>query len=243
VTPQLSISGHRAVIRLDAPERRNAVGPDDLRALARAFDEIERNAEVDVAILRATGDTFCAGYDLAALRRERGTPEGSAAQRTLARAIDTLENLRVPTICAIDGGAYGAGTDLALACDLRIGTPRATLTVPAARFGLQFYSGGLRRYVERLGIDAAKRIFFLADTLDANELHRIGFLHEVVSSDALNERIDVLAERLLANAPAAIRGLKRSLNTIARGSSRPEAIDDAFLESFADAELGERGVR
>ncbi len=243
MTPQLSISGRRAVIRLDAPERRNAVGPDDLRALARAFDEIERNAGVDVAILRASGKTFCAGYDLAALRRERGTPEGNAAQRALARAIDTLEDLRVPTICAIDGGAYGAGTDLALACDLRIGTPRATLTVPAARFGLQFYSGGLRRYVERLGIDATKRIFLLAETIDANELHRIGFLQEVVSSGMLNDRVDKIAERLLANAPAAIRGLKRSLNTIARGSSRPEAIDDAFLESFADAVLGEPGAR
>jgi enoyl-CoA hydratase/carnithine racemase len=240
MTPKLTISGRRAVIRFDAPERRNALGPDDLHALAAELDRIESSETADVAILTASGDTFCAGYDLRELRRELGASQASAAQRAFADVVDTLENLRVPTICALAGGVYGGGTDLALACDFRLGTPRTSLRVPAARFGLQFYHGGLRRYVERLGLDAAKRVFLLADTLAADELLRLGFLHELVPADELEARVDALAETLLANARSAVRGLKRSLNAIARGTDRAETIDDAFAASLRSPDALER---
>ncbi|MBD5632861.1 MAG: enoyl-CoA hydratase/isomerase family protein [Candidatus Eremiobacteraeota bacterium] len=240
MTPQLTLSGRTARILLDAPERRNALGPDDLHALVRALDEIERSDTADVAIVGASGETFCAGYDLGALRSELDASQTSDAQREFARVVDTLEDLRVPTICAMRGGAYGGGTDLALACDIRVGTPRTTLSVPAVRFGLQFYSGGLRRFVERLGVDAAKRIFLLAETLDSNELLRLGFLHEVVADGELDARVESLAERLLSNVQPAVRGLKRSLNALARGIARNEAIDDAFVASFRAPETLER---
>jgi enoyl-CoA hydratase/carnithine racemase len=247
MTPRLTLSGRRAAITLDAPERRNALGPDDLHALQRALAEIERDEAIDVAILQATGDTFCSGYDLRALRRELGAAAASAAQRAFAAVVDALEALSVPTICALQGGAYGGGSDLALACDVRIGTPRTELRVPAARFGLQFYSGGLRRYVERLGPDAAKRVFLLAETLNADDLLRIGYLTAVVGNDELSRHVDDVSERILANSRQAVRGLKRSLNALARGEARAEAIDDAFAASLRDADtiarLAERSPR
>jgi enoyl-CoA hydratase/carnithine racemase len=239
MTTQLTFAGRRADLRLDAPERRNALGPDDLRAFAIALEKIERS-DAQVAVIRSTGDTFCSGYDLRALREEIRVGSTSAAERAFANAVDTLEKLRVPTICALQGGAYGGGSDLALACDFRIGTPQTVLNVPAARFGLQFYSGGLRRYVERLGIDAAKRVFLLAETLDANELLRIGFLSRVVEIADLDDAVETLALQLEANATNAVRGLKRSLNAIARGIGDDATIDDAFAESLRSAETAAR---
>jgi enoyl-CoA hydratase/carnithine racemase len=239
MTPQLTFAGRRADIRLDAPERHNALGPEDLRALGIALEQIERS-DAEVAVIRSTGDTFCSGYDLRTLREEIRTGSKSGAERAFANVVDTLEKLRVPTICALQGGVYGGGSDLALACDFRIGTPQTVLNVPASRFGLQFYSGGLRRYVERLGIDAAKRVFLLAETFDAKELLRIGFLYRLVDLADLDDTVDTLALQLAANATNAVRGLKRSLNSIARGIGDTATIDDAFAASLRSAETAAR---
>jgi enoyl-CoA hydratase/carnithine racemase len=239
MTPQLTFAGKRADLRLDAPERHNALGPEDLRALAIALEKIERS-DAEVAVLRSSGDTFCSGYDLRALREEIRVGSTSAAERAFANVVDTLEKLRVPTICALQGGVYGGGSDLALACDFRVGTPQTVLNVPAARFGLQFYSGGLRRYVERLGVDAAKRVFLLAETLDAHELLRIGFLYRLVDASELEDTVDTLALQLVANAKNAVRGLKRSLNSIARGTGDTATIDDAFAASLRSPETAAR---
>jgi enoyl-CoA hydratase/carnithine racemase len=216
MTPTLSLDGRRATILLDDPPRRNALGRADLEALARILAEIDSHDGIDVAVLQATGTTFCSGYDLGELRVEMADGTGNAAQLLFAEVTDALENIRVPTICALDGGAYGGGSDIALACDIRIGTARTKVAVPAARFGLQFYPGGLRRSVERLGVDAAKRIFLLAETLEAPELRRIGFLGELVDARSLSGRVDEIAALMLANVPSSVRGLKRSLNAIAR---------------------------
>jgi enoyl-CoA hydratase/carnithine racemase len=167
-----------------------------------------------------------------------GAAAKSAAQVLFGDVADALESVRVPTLCVLDGGAYGGGSDIALACDIRVGSARTKVAVPAARFGLQFYYGGLRRSVERLGVDAAKRIFLLAETLEAAELVRIGFLSELVDARNLSGRVDEIVTLLLANVPSSVRGLKRSLNAIARGAGDPGAIDAAFAASFAEAPRG-----
>ena len=238
--PALTYAGRRALIRLDAPERRNALGPDDVRALSDAFAEIDRSDTADVAILTSAGDTFCSGYDLRALREDIRTGRASGAETAFAAMVDALERLRIPTICAIRGGAYGGGSDVALACDFRIGTPHTIVAVPAARFGLQFYSGGLRRFVDRVGIDVAKRTFLLAEPLDAQTLLRVGYLHAIVEDRELDAAIDALASRIADNAPSAVRGLKRSLDAIARGEADLDAIDAAFAASLRSPETAAR---
>ena len=80
----------------------------------------------------------------------------------------------------LDGGVYGGATDLALCCDWRIGVSGTRMFMPAARFGLHYYPGGLRRYVRALGAAQAKRIFLTGQTLRAQEMLRIGFLTELV---------------------------------------------------------------
>ena len=151
--------------------------------------------------------------------------------------VDRLVRVRVPTLAALGGSVYGGGTDLALACDVRVGVPLVELRMTAARIGVQYYAGGLRRFVARLGIGAAKRIFLTAEPLGAAELLRLGYLDELVAPDELERRIDELATALVTNAPAAVQAMKRALDRISDGTADASAIDRAFA---AESGLGRR---
>ena len=132
--------------------------------------------------------------------------------------VDRLEALRVPTIAALQGSVYGGATDLALACDFRIGVEGMRMLMPAARLGIVYYPSGIERYVSRLGVAAAKRLFLTAEPIEAEEMRRIGYLcDEIVPADALEARVETLAETLAANAPIALSGLKRAINDTAAG--------------------------
>jgi enoyl-CoA hydratase/carnithine racemase len=206
----------------------------DIAAFGALLSEVERDPEIRVLTLRAQGPTFCAGYDLKSLGAENreGTPG-------FDQLVDFLEHLRVPTIAVLTGGIYGGGTDLALACDFRLGVPEMELVMPAARFGIHFYYGGLQRYVARLGLGAAKRLFLCGERLGAGDLLRMGFLDEVVERDIIEERAEALAATLAANSPAAVQGMKKALNAIAEGTADLDEIDAAWRRSLQSADLQE----
>jgi len=132
--------------------------------------------------------------------------------------VNALEDARPVTIALLQGGVYGGATDLALACDFRLGSTATEMFMPAARLGLHFYRRGLERYVSRLGVDQAKRLFLTAEKIDAREMQAIGFLTHLTSPDALHESAAQLAATLAAMAPLALLGMKKNLNRIARGT-------------------------
>jgi enoyl-CoA hydratase len=178
-----------------------------------------------VLVLTGTGKSFSSGFHLGALadrlaRKDTGVEDPDSFERT----VDRLEALRVPTIAALNGSVYGGATDLALACDFRIGVEGMQLLMPAARLGIVYYASGIRRYVSRLGVAAAKRLFLTAQPIDAGELLRIGYLDEVVAPENLMARVEVLAATLAANAPLAVTGLKRAINEAAAGALDLDAL-------------------
>jgi len=117
----------------------------------------------------------------------------------------------------MNGSAYGGGTDLAMACDFRVGVKGLRLFMPAARFGLHYYPGGLRRFVSRLGPAATKRIFLTAATLHDEELLRIGFLTEMVTAEAVAATVERYRKDIRLCEPAALRSMKRHIDDLARG--------------------------
>jgi len=161
---------------------------------------------------------------------------------TFERMVDRLEALRVPTIAALNGSVYGGATDLALACDFRIGVEDMRLVMPAARLGIVYYESGIRRYVTRLGVAAAKRLFLTAQPIDAAEMLRIGYLDEIVSAGDLTTRAEALAATLAANAPLAVAGLKRAVNEAAAGMLGRDALAAVRARCAASADHAE-GVR
>src|SRR5207302_825531 len=238
--PLLDISGARATIRLNRPRHHNRLEADDLGVLVRLFDQVEADPTLRVLVLTGTGRTFSSGYDLGSVaERAVSINEQQSAGSAFEVVVNRLEDLGVPTICRLNGGVYGGSTDLALACDFRIGVDSAEMFMPAARLGLHYYRSGIKRYVTRLGVDNAKKLFLTAQKITAPEMLRIGYLTEMVPVETLDEEVDKLANILAGNAPKAMCGMKRAINEFARGKLDEEAADLRHRESMRSAEIKE----
>ena len=212
--PTLTVDGHRATIRLNRPAVHNRFEPDDLVEMMRLLDVVDADANLRVLVLTATGKSFSSGFFIQQIGQDR-----DAATPGFDLMTERMERVRIPTIASLNGGVYGGSTDLALGCDFRIGVTGMALRMPAAALGLHYYPGGMQRYVSRLGLDVAKRLFLLAERIEAEELLRIGFLTELVAPDALEATVNAKAAILAANAPLAVQGMKKALNDIARGDA------------------------
>lgn len=215
-----------ATIMLNRPRHLNRLHREDLLVLQDHIKALAADDSLRVVVLTGTGRAFCAGFNLQELAE---ADAGGSDPRLFEHTVDALEQLPVPTIARLNGGVFGGATDLALACDFRVGVQGMELRMPAARIGLHYYASGLSRYVSRLGLSAAKRLFLLAETLPADELLRIGYLDVLVPPDQLDAAVDAIATPLRGNAPLALRGMKLSLNELAHGSA-----DEALLRQRED---------
>lgn len=214
--PELKVQGAVATITLRRPDKANRLGPDDLAAMLDHIAAVNAMTQVLVLRLQSTGKYFCSGYNINRLGGER-----KVSFETMA---DALERARPVTIAVIQGGVYGGATDMALACDFRIGTTDINMFMPAARLGLHYYRSGMERYVMCMGLNSAKQLFLTADPIDAQEMKRIGYLTHLVEPAALAETADKLSDGLSAKAPLALLGMKKHLNRIARGTLDEEDL-------------------
>src|SRR5215470_11323362 len=237
--PVFTVNGGQATIRLNRPRHRNRIEAGDLQMLLGLFDRVETDPAIRVLIITGTGRAFSSGYDLNSVAERTSATSGQTAGSAFEVMVDRLEDLGVPTICRLNGGVYGGSTDMALACDFRIGVDTAEMFMPAARLGLHYYTSGIRRYVSRLGADNAKRLFLTAEKIDAPEMLRIGYLTAMVPLEALDEEVDRLAAILSANAPIAMRGMKQTINEFARGRLDEAAADQRAIASMHSAEIKE----
>lgn len=231
---RIEFEGARATITLDRPARHNALQAGDLPLLEEMLDAVEATSEVRVMVLTGAGEkTFCSGYDIGDIAH---TDWGD---QPLDRALDRLENLTVPTICAMNGGAYGGGADLALACDLRIGVRGMRVFVPPAKLGLHYHVSGVRRFVERLGLGAAKRLLLACESFEDEALLGIGYLDYLVTAAEFRARTDALAEAIAGFAPLSLRAMKRTLNQVARGQLDLDAARQAAATCLASEDFAE----
>ncbi len=232
-TPLLQFSGSRATITLCRPAEHNRIDPEDLCVLMDQFERVSKEASVRVLVVTGAGEkTFSSGYTIGAIR--------DSLDDRFERMLDTLEALPLPVICALNGNAYGGATDLALCCDFRIGVRGSRMFMPAAKFGLHYYPGGIRRYVTRLGVGAAKKLFLTAQTIDAEEMLRIGFLTELVDRADLEEAIERYAKAIEECEPRVVASMKRDLDQVADGRSDLPAQRGAYAASLRSEELARR---
>lgn len=234
--PRLVIQDHIATLTLQRPAAANKITPDDLVTLRRHVDTVNQNEEVLLLVLRSTGKHFCAGYDITQVTGSQTEGQG------FGEMVDAIEQCRAVTLAVVQGGVYGGATDMVLACDFRMGSPAVEMFMPAARLGLHYYLSGMERYVSRLGVDMAKRLFLTAEKLDAQAMRDCGFLTHLVPVEELEARSNALCEQLASMAPLALLGMKHHLNRIARGSVDPQAARAAVLQTLASEDLKEGGL-
>lgn len=236
LAPELQIDGPIATLLLRRPRVANRLEIDDIAQLRQHIASINANPGLRVLRLRGAGKHFCAGFNI-------GSVPGVDAGALFEALADDLEQARPITVAEIHGGVYGGATDLALACDFRLGARSTEMFVPAARLGLHFYRGGLQRYVTRLGLGMAKRVLLAGETLHSQQMLDCGFLDQLHDTpEALAAAADALTDQLLAMAPLALLGMKQHLNAIARGTLDEAALQADIDRSVASQDLAE-GVR
>lgn len=234
--PRLSFDRWRATLTLSRPERHNALGLDDIANFIAALDAVEAREDVRVLVVTGSGDqTFCSGFALDEVG-QRDREVRAAGYSPLEALAERLERVAVPTVCALNGSVYGGGGEVALCCDFRIGVRGMRMFVPPARLGIHYPPEGLRRYVERLGLNAAKRVLVGCETFDDAELHRIGFLDHLVDRADLTARADAMAADLSVLAPLSVRHMKATLNEIARGVLDPDVARERMRRCWGSVD-------
>jgi len=210
-------SDHVAVITLNRPERRNAISVAMLEALHEALLDADRDDAVRAVILTGAGRGFCSGLDIKDAVEGKGiggagalAPTGGAVHiRTRELPTVTLHEMDTPVLCAINGAAAGYGLDLALGCDMRLMSDTARLLPGFARRGIVPESGGTWYLPRLVGWAKACEIGFLGDELPAERALALGLVNAVVAADDLLDEAHRWAAKIAANAPLAIRAMKR----------------------------------
>lgn len=234
-SPSLRIEGPAAWINLNRPQQHNRFSPADIAAMLGILRDLAVRPNLRVLVITGRGPSFSSGFDLETLSGAHAA-EGTAA---FAELCDLVESMPMPTVCGLNGNVYGGATDFALACDFRLGVEGCQLMMSPGRLGVEYYYSGLRRYVERLGLSEAKRIFLSGEQIDTQTLLRIGFLNEVVAADALPARLASLASALAQRSQNSLRGLKASLNAIASGTGKIADINARFFASLGSSDARE----
>ena len=198
-------------LTLNRPERRNAVDPELLSALAGALNKHGDHA--GAVILRGAGDeAFSAGYDLSRLT---GTKKDLEADGIIGEAANALRECPAPVIARLHGHCHGAGVELALNCDVRIATPELRMSVPAVGLGVVYRYQFVARLVQIFGLARASDLLLGMPELDGQRAYAWGLVTELVPAPEIDARIQAIAQRLATSPRAAIEGTKASLNLLA----------------------------
>ncbi len=205
---------HVAVIKLNRPDRMNAISAEMLTALGTSLAEFDKDSQVRAIILTGEGRGFCSGLDLKDTAAGRGIggslgAGGASHISTLEIPTVTLNRIDVPVICALNGPAAGYGFDLALGCDMRLISDRAKLAPAFAKRGIVPESGGTWYLPRLIGWARACEIGFIAEEISPERALELGLVNKIVAHDALMTEAHAWAEKIAANAPLAIRAMKR----------------------------------
>lgn len=223
-----------AVVTLNRPENRNALtGEDLLEELLDAIHDAETDPDIAVLVLEAEGPAFSSGGNVKDMAAKEGVFEGTAAQladnyrETIQQLTRFMATTDLVTIAAVDGPAIGAGFDLVLGCDLRIGSRRARFAHTFIEMGIVPGDGGAWLLPRVVGWQRATELALTARSVDAEEAMRIGILLEVVPSDELSDRVMELAKTIASKPRPAVALAKRLLR-------QARSMDlDGFLELSA----------
>lgn len=219
----LEICGGLARLRLNRPDKLNALDGQMVADLVQRCREIERSA-ARVVILSGEGKAFCAGGDIDAWSGE--SPEGFGRHwiRDGHTAFDALARLRQPVIAVLDGHALGGGLELAACADLRIAEAQVKIGQPETGLGIIPGWSGTQRAVRRFGAQPVRRMTVLGEVFSATEAMALGIVDQVVATDTAMAAAEAAADRVLARSPRATELTKMMVNA-AEGEERERVID------------------
>lgn len=208
--------GHLGIITLNNPEKRNSLNSPLIHELLSALDNFEASG-VRVVILRASPGTkvWSAGHDVNELPRpgRDPLPYGGPFERLLRR----VQDYPGPIIAMIEGSVWGGACDLALTCDILVGCESATFAATPAKIGIPYNASGMIHFINVLGLNKAKEMFFTGTPFSASDALNAGILNHLVSAAELERFTRELADIILKNAPLTVRALKEQFRLLSKG--------------------------
>jgi enoyl-CoA hydratase/carnithine racemase len=226
------------VLTLDRPEARNALDDALVAALGAALEAGADDEATRALVITGAGAAFCAGGDLGRFEREWTPSAFRRHSHRLTALIAGVERLEKPVVAAVNGVATGAGTQLALACDVRLAAPGARLLFREGRLGIIPAHGGVARLVKLVGLGRARDVLLGAEELDAAEAVRLGLLTAVVDDGDVVEAARERARLALQRSPEAYAAAKRLLAIAAdaslEGGMAAEALAQTSLVATAE---------
>jgi enoyl-CoA hydratase/carnithine racemase len=234
---QVLLSGDCDGVRtltLNRPHRKNAINPELWIVLRDALHAAGRDRSVRALVITGAGGSFCSGADIS-------VPDDVHPKYKLQRLTDValaLHELPIPTVAKVTGVAVGAGWNLALGCDLVVATPESTFSQIFSKRGLSVDLGGSWLLPKLVGLQQAKRLTLLAETIDAAEAHALNLVTWVVSADEIDAFVKDLTGRLAAGPPIALAQTKALLNEGADRTLRDALANEARAQvgNFATAD-------
>ena len=238
---RIATANHVATVVLSRPDVRNAFNDEVIAELSQAFIQLGDDPQVRAIVLMAEGPAFCAGADLNWMRRmaDYSREENEQDAEKLAFMLRTIYECPKPTIARVQGDVYAGGMGLVACCDMAVSVDTANYCLSEVKLGL--IPATISPYVIRaMGARAAHRYFLTAERFGAAEALRIGFVHEVVSVDALDAKVGELVSALTSASPNAVRECKKLVQDVAERDITRLLIERT-VEGIADIRASDEG--
>ena len=223
-----------ATLTINRPDVRNAINHQMVDEMHAALEALEQDDNVEALILTASGGkAFMSGADIAEMRDRR---KEDALKGINANLFARFERFPRPTVAAVVGWCLGGGCELSLTCDFRIAGMSARFGQPEVGLGIMAAAGATRRLPALVGLSAARRLLFTGEIIDAEEAHKIGLVDKVVPDELVLGATRSWLEPILKQAPAAVAGTKRALQSWIHGATEEELL---ALDNEIQSELFE----
>ena len=213
--------GDVVILTMNNPRRKNALTPEMITLMAQAWDEIDSDDGIRVAILTGHGDSYCVGGDLAdgwMVRGTKGSSDGNAEQAPsksrgsiITDGLLLSRSLAKPLIAAVNGPCLGGGCEMLQQTDIRIAEEQAVFGLPEAKFGLIAGAGSTVRLKRQIPYTKAMEMILTGDPLTAAEAYHFGLVGHVVPTGHSLDKAREIAARVAANGPLAVRNAKASV--------------------------------
>mgnify|MGYP001176450305 CR=1 FL=1 len=237
----MEVNDHVAVMTISRPEALNAINQDLLLQMKAVIENIEADHQIRVLVITGAGRSFVAGGDIAAMSR-MDPFEGRAFVQLGQRILCRIENSRMPVLAAVNGFALGGGCELALACDIRYASDRATFGQPEVNLGITPGFAGSQRLARICGPGVAKDLVLTGRVIDAQQALKIGLVTAVYPADELLPKVMETATLVASRSPVAVQMAKSAINrgydSTFQTGSQYEVEAFALCMSHADSREG-----
>lgn len=214
--------GGIGLVTFNQPEKRNAMSMEMWLGLGEILAEFEADDTISVVVLSGAGDkAFVSGADISQFEKNRNNADTQKEyDRVTGIGRERFHNFGKPIIARIRGFCMGGGLAIAMATDLRIGTPDSQFGIPAARLSVAYAPDSVKRLIDLVGPAHARMILYSARRIDGREAERIELINQCVPADELDEAVMSLARTISENAPLSVRASKMTINEMLKDKSQ-----------------------